>query len=379
MFRPRSSILSSACVAFALSAPVVAQNFNLDVGAAGGNPVPAATFGAGAARPGTWGIAPTVVGAPQALTNIQGVLTTVTSTMSAGGNFASVGNLAGATVDDLNLMSDIMDLGALASMTWTFSGLAAGEYDLYTYAMAPDDGTFRTRIDVAGSIDPAQDVGGVWPNAYVLGTTHARHRVTVAPGGSIVVTVSETPAPPAPATNFGSINGFQIVVVPPPIGIAFCFGDNLDPNVTTDCPCSNFGAPGRGCASSFNPSGAGLVATGSVPSDTAVLNVDGVNNTGSVIFMRGDVNNVVGAVFGDGVRCVDGILRRRNKPIFAPGQASFPAPGETVTLSNGWGAGNDTPPGSGITAYYMAYYRNAAGAFCPPETFNGTNAWAITW
>ena len=57
----------------------------------------------------------------------------------------------------------------------------------------------------------------------------------------------------------------------------------------------------------------------------------------------------------------------------------FRSPTDTVTLSNGWGAGNDTPPTSGITAYYMAYYRNAAAAFCPPQTFNGTNAYRITW
>jgi hypothetical protein len=162
-------------------------------------------------------------------------------------------------------------------------------------------------------------------------------------------------------------------------GTPFCAGDNLDPNVTTDCPCSNFGAPGRGCASSFNANGAGLVTSGSVPADTVVLNVSGVNNTGNVIFMRGSVNNVVGVVFGDGVRCVDGTLIRRTKPIFAPGVATFPSPTDTVTLSNGWGGANLTPPGSGITAYYMAYYRNAAAAFCPPETFNGTNAYVITW
>src|SRR5262249_48884933 len=31
-------------------------------------------------------------------------------------------------------------------------------------------------------------------------------------------------------------------------GGPFCFGDGLDPNVTTPCPCANFGAAGHGCA-----------------------------------------------------------------------------------------------------------------------------------
>ncbi|MBI5362078.1 MAG: proprotein convertase P-domain-containing protein [Planctomycetes bacterium] len=160
---------------------------------------------------------------------------------------------------------------------------------------------------------------------------------------------------------------------------AFCFGDNLDPLVTNTCPCGNFGAAGRGCASSFNANGARMSATGVVATDTVTLNVDGVNASGNCIFMRGDANNGVGTVFGDGVRCVDGVLRRRTKPIYAANVSSFPSPTDTVTLSNGWGVGNDTPPGSGITAYYMAYYRIAAAAFCPPETFNGTNGFVILW
>ncbi|MBK7877751.1 MAG: CHRD domain-containing protein [Planctomycetes bacterium] len=170
---------------------------------------------------------------------------------------------------------------------------------------------------------------------------------------------------------------FQVDTLKGPEG--FCFGDNLDPNVSPGCPCGNFGAAGRGCASSFNANGARMTGTGSVPADTFTLQVDGVNATGNVIFMRGDLDNVTGVVFGDGVRCVDGVLRRRTKTIFSPNVSSFPLPTDTVTLSNGWGIGNDTPPGSGITAYYMAYYRNAAAAFCPPETFNGTNGFKITW
>jgi hypothetical protein len=124
----------------------------------------------------------------------------------------------------------------------------------------------------------------------------------------------------------------------------FRFGDDLDPNVTTDCPCSNFGVAGRGCASSFNPSGAKLSSTGTPALDDVVLGASGVNNTGNVIYVRGNASNVVGVVFGDGVRCVDGTLIRRTKPIHSPGQASFPAHADTVTLSNGWGATNVTPP-----------------------------------
>lgn len=46
-----------------------------------------------------------------------------------------------------------------------------------------------------------------------------------------------------------------------------------------------------------------------------------------------------------------------------------------MTLS----ARGSTPPGSGLTAYYQTYYRNASASFCPPETFNVSNGYQITW
>ena len=189
-----------------------------------------------------------------------------------------------------------------------------------------------------------------------------------------------------PYSNFHLELYAKTVCTPPPPGTESCAGDGLDPLVTTPCgnfnplaPCNNFGGLGRGCASSFNANGARISGSGSVAADTVVLTADGVNATGNAIFMRGNIDNIIGTQFGDGVRCVDGTLIRRTKPISTPNQATFPSSTDTVTLSTGWGAANATPPGSGITAHYMAYYRNAAAAFCPPETFNGTNMYTITW
>ena len=34
---------------------------------------------------------------------------------------------------------------------------------------------------------------------------------------------------------------------------------------------------------------------------------------------------------------------------------------------------------SGSTKYYQVYYRNAASWFCPPDTFNYSNALAVLW
>jgi hypothetical protein len=48
-------------------------------------------------------------------------------------------------------------------------------------------------------------------------------------------------------------------------------------------------------------------------------------------------------------------------------------PGTTLA-----GRGGDVP-GSGLLASYTVFYRNAAAAFCPPLTFNGTNNSSIVW
>lgn len=158
-------------------------------------------------------------------------------------------------------------------------------------------------------------------------------------------------------------------------GFGYCAGDGLDPTVTTPCPCANLGAAGNGCRSSFNAAGAHLAAHGTVANDDAVLDGSGMNASGPCVFLKGNANTPSGVVFGDGLRCTDGTLVRLRVVTLAAGAASFPNSTETVTLSLRGG----TPVGSGLTGYYTVYYRNAAGAFCPPETFNASNGYQVTW
>jgi hypothetical protein len=155
---------------------------------------------------------------------------------------------------------------------------------------------------------------------------------------------------------------------------AFCFGDDLDPSVTTNCPCLNFGAPGRGCANSIEAAGARLCATGTTTPDTVVLTSSDMPPTALTIFLKGNVNNVVGVVFGDGVRCAGGALIRFGQQNAVGGVSVYPGSFPN-TVSNVGG----TPPGSGLTGYYQAFYRNAAAGFCPPATFNISNGFRITW
>ncbi len=156
-------------------------------------------------------------------------------------------------------------------------------------------------------------------------------------------------------------------------GSEFCAGDGLDPNVTTACPCGNFGASGHGCANSVNAAGAELDATGTTNPDTVSLHASGMPVTATAIYLQGDLQD--DAVFGDGVRCAGGVLLRMRARVSVGGASSFPDSTDTVLLSVRGGV----VPGSGVVRFYQTYYRNAAAAFCPPDTFNVTSGWRITW
>jgi hypothetical protein len=154
---------------------------------------------------------------------------------------------------------------------------------------------------------------------------------------------------------------------------AFCFGDGVDAAVTAPCPCNNFAAPGRGCASSMNALGATLAASGSVAFDTVVLAASGMPATATALFVKGNAPVPGGAIFGDGVRCAGGSLVLLGAKINVGGASHYPGTGDPSLATAGM-----TPPGSGLSAYYQTTYRNAA-SFCTSATFNTTSALRITW
>ncbi|MBK7876646.1 MAG: hypothetical protein IPJ77_13015 [Planctomycetes bacterium] len=164
---------------------------------------------------------------------------------------------------------------------------------------------------------------------------------------------------------------FTISELPP--GAPFCFGDGLDTTHTTPCPCANTGSAGHGCANSVNAAGALLTASGELATDTVVLEGSGMPATVACIYLQGDA--LADTTFGDGVRCAGGTLLRLRTKVNSGGASAFPDSTDTVTLSQRGGV----VVGSGVTRQYQTYYRNSAGLFCPPETFNVTNGYAIVW
>ncbi len=363
-----ASIASAFVTALALAAPLRAQSFDVDLGDALGNVVPSNAFGGVIGQAGAWQSVPVLAGVATPLADVDGNATAVTATCSGGSVAAANLNLVNATSDDLALLDDALDPGA-GTATVTIAGLAAGDYLVVTYAIGPDYAIFQTDVSVAGSSDPTQVVGGAFFGDYELGVTHARHRVTIASGGALVVSIAKHV--PGPPINYASCNGLQIVQLSS-AGGAFCFGDGLDPTLTTTCPCANFGAAGSGCAHSASAAGAVLAGSGSAAADSVVLSASGMPASVACIYLQGDA--LTDVVFGDGVRCAGGALLRLRTRVNVAGASQFPDGADTVTLA----ARGGVVPGSGVRRFYQTYYRNSA-AFCTPDTFNVTNGWRVDW
>jgi hypothetical protein len=82
-------------------------------------------------------------------------------------------------------------------------------------------------------------------------------------------------------------------------------------------------------------------------------------------------------VFGDGVRCVSGSLKRLYVKNASSGAVSAPQPGDLSITARSAELGDTIQPGD--TRYYQVYYRDSNLTFCPPDAFNVTNAIRVGW
>jgi hypothetical protein len=103
-------------------------------------------------------------------------------------------------------MDDAHNTWIAGTVTYTFSGLAPGNYTVYTYAWSPFDATALTNVSIAGSSTPNPQVSGgalQASNTFTLGITHTVHAVTITPGMTLAVTGSGVGVA-------GAINGIQV-------------------------------------------------------------------------------------------------------------------------------------------------------------------------
>jgi hypothetical protein len=189
--------------------------------------------------------------------------------------------------------------------------------------------------------------------------------------------------PPSPGSlTLGTFKNGGSVLAPAEVpGAAqagpFCFGDGSGPSA---CPCANNGGAGRGCANSQNSSGALLVASGSTNPDTLVMTSSGELPTAFSILLQGNQELLTPVIFGDGLRCVGGSLKRLYSGNASGGNVAFPPPGGLSISAQSAALGDPILPGS--MRSYQVYYRDPNLAFCanpPGNSWNVGNAQRVIW
>lgn len=347
-----------------------AQSFNIDfepaVNPHGSLP---ATYGGAAQSQGYWNPVSSLPASN--LATLAGAPTSVgisTSTHPSSYSFWWF-DAAGTAGDDQALLDDLYaDEDDVFHMVLT--GLELGEYDVYTYLVMPPFNACY--VEVMGSPDGIQTVGGTWNGGFALGANYARHHKTVT-DGTIDVRVQQTG--PHGQMVIGT-SGIQIVKAgEPPAVISMCFGDGTG----ASCPCSNTGDAGRGCQNSAGTGGAQLTTTGTTSPDTIVLQSSFELPSALSIFLQGNAS-LAPLPYGDGLRCTGGTLRRLYTKSATNGVASAPGPGDLSITDRSAALGVPIPADG--RRYYQVYYRDANPGFCPTptgNTFNISSAVRINW
>jgi len=148
------------------------------------------------------------------------------------------------------------------------------------------------------------------------------------------------------------------------------------------CPCANPpSGPGRGCDNSSATGGATLSATGIayLSMDSLVFATNGEKPTATSIVLQGDAQISSGLVFGQGVRCVGGTLKRLYTKTASGGSITAPTAGDPTVSSRSSALGDVISAGQ--SRWYLVYYRDPVvlGGCPAASTFNATQTARIDW
>jgi hypothetical protein len=150
------------------------------------------------------------------------------------------------------------------------------------------------------------------------------------------------------------------------------------------CPCANpASGPGRGCDNSSNTGGAILSASGIayLSTDSLVLATAGEKPTATSIVMQGNALLANDLVFGQGVRCAGGSLKRLYTKTASGGSITAPdfGVGDPTVSSRSAALGDVIQAGE--SRWYLVYYRDpiVLGGCLASSTFNATQTARIDW
>jgi plastocyanin len=167
------------------------------------------------------------------------------------------------------------------------------------------------------------------------------------------------------------------IQVNPVPGTTFCFGDGTQ---AVACPCGNTGMSGHGCDNSASTGGGALAVAGESNPDTVILLSSGELPNALSIFLQGSAVLAAPAVFGDGLRCAGGSLKRLAAHNASSGAVQYPQGADPSITVRSAALGDPIAPGS--IRYYQTYYRDPNLNFCPNppgNSWNVTNGIQILW
>ncbi|HEV8112104.1 MAG TPA: hypothetical protein VGR31_04960 [Planctomycetota bacterium] len=160
-------------------------------------------------------------------------------------------------------------------------------------------------------------------------------------------------------------------------GVPICFGDGSG----AACPCGNSGLAEHGCENSASTGGARLDSFGaaSLANDTLVLTASGELPSALTIVLQGTVQ-ISPAIFGDGLRCAGGLLKRLYVKSAVGGVVSAPQAGDASVSARSAALGDVIHAGD--MRVDQTYYRDPNPTFCPAppgNSWNASSAVRITW
>jgi hypothetical protein len=171
---------------------------------------------------------------------------------------------------------------------------------------------------------------------------------------------------------------------------ATSFTSLCDPGVdgVIACPCANPpSGSGRGCDNSAATGGAALAASGVtyLSMDSLVLTTSGETPAAASLVLQGSALAASGVVYGQGVRCAGGPLRKLFSKTASGGSITAPdfGAGDRTVSASSAAAGDVILPGQ--SRWYVVMYRDSAG--CPRKQylgsrvrgFNATQTGQVTW
>ena len=150
------------------------------------------------------------------------------------------------------------------------------------------------------------------------------------------------------------------------------------------CPCSNPpSGPDRGCDNSAGTGGAALTASGNteLSADGLAFTITGEKPTALTILAQGSAFLSNGRVYGQGVRCPGGTIRRLfvdNAVLGTVTMPDLPEGGTPVSVRSAQ-KGDVIQPGQ--SRWYFAFYRDPSVlGGCPPASgFNASQTGEIAW